>query len=92
MMRRIISVVVVASVMAAMMLVMAMPAFADKGGDPNEKACHGQVVKTENQLGNTPAEGVEQVVGVNNAGELNKGIKSGQIRSVNPETGEVVSC
>jgi hypothetical protein len=90
-MKRIVSLVVVALVMAAMMLVMAMPAFADKGGDPNEKACHGQVVKTENQLGNTPAEGVEQV-GVNNAGELNKGVKSGEFFSVNPETGEVVSC
>ena len=38
-MRRIISLVVVALVMAAMMLAMAMPAFADKGGDPADNSC-----------------------------------------------------
>jgi hypothetical protein len=90
-MRRIMLLVTLALVMAAMIVAMAMPAFADEGGVPNEKACHGQVVNTENQLGNTPHEGVEQV-GVNNAGELNKGVKSGEFFSVNPDTGEVVSC
>ena len=90
-MRRIMLLATLALVMAAMIVAMAMPAFADEGGVPNEKACHGQVVKTENQLGNTPHEGVEQV-GVDNAGELNKGVKSGEFISVNPDTGEVVSC
>jgi hypothetical protein len=65
------TVVVVVLVMATMLLAMAMPVFADKGGVPNEKACHGQVVKTENQLGTTPHEGVQQL-GLNNAGELHK--------------------
>ena len=62
------------------MVVMAMPAFADTGGVPNEKACHGQVVKAENQLGTTPHEGADQV-GVDNAGELNKLVKSGEVGS-----------
>ena len=67
--------------MAVMMLVVsAAPAMADKGGVPNEKACHGQVVKTENQLGTTPHEGAQQL-GLNNAGEVNKGVKSGDIVS-----------
>ena len=79
-MRRILTVVAVALVMAAMMLAMAMPVFADEGGVPNEKACHGQVVKSENQIGTTPHEGVAQL-GLNNAGELNKGVKSGAISS-----------
>jgi hypothetical protein len=35
-MRRIMMLVTVALVMAAMMVAMAMPAFADKGGDPHE--------------------------------------------------------
>jgi hypothetical protein len=79
-MKRIIMILTAALVMAAMIVAMAMPAFADEGGVPNEKACHGQVVKAENQLGTTPHEGVEQV-GVDNAGELNKGVKSGEIIS-----------
>ena len=79
-MKRIMLLVTLALVMAAMIVAMTMPAFADEGGVPNEKACHGQVVKTENQLGNTPHEGAEQV-GVDNAGELNKGVKSGEFGS-----------
>jgi hypothetical protein len=77
-------------VMAALVLAMAMPAFADKGGVPNEKACHGQTVKAGNQKGVTPAEGA-QGVGVNNAGELNKGVKSGDFFVESPG-GEVHNC
>ena len=43
-MRRIISVLVVAALMAAMMVVTALPAFADAGGLSNENACHGQAL------------------------------------------------
>ncbi len=82
-MKRIVMVLTVAFVMAAMMVAMAVPAFADAGGVPNERACHGQVVKTENQIGTTPHEGVEQL-GLNNAGELNKGVKSGVFISEEP--------
>jgi hypothetical protein len=89
-MKRIIMVLTVALVVAAMMVAMAMPAFADKGGNPNEKACHGQTLKTANQEGDTPAEGVEQL-GLNNAGELNKGVKAGEIVYTTDE-GEVVGC
>jgi hypothetical protein len=74
------AVLVAMVLMLATMVAMAMPAFADKGGVPNEKACHGQVVKAENQLGTTPHEGVDQV-GVDNAGELNKLVKSGEVGS-----------
>jgi hypothetical protein len=38
-MRRIMLVVTVALVMAAMVLAMAMPAFADKGGSPHPGSC-----------------------------------------------------
>ncbi len=79
-MKRIVSVLAVMALMAAMLVAMAMPAFADKGGVPNEKACHGQVLKQENQMGTTPHEGVDQV-GVDNAGELNKLAKSGEVGS-----------
>jgi hypothetical protein len=82
--RRRVAVLVAAASIAVMMLVaMAMPTFADEGGVPNERACHGQVVKTENQIGTTPHEGVAQL-GLNNAGELNKGVKSGVIISEQP--------
>ncbi len=89
-MRRLMLLVVVALVMAAMMLAMAMPAVADKGGVPNEKACHGQTVKAGNQGGDTPHEGAQQE-GLNNAGELNKGVKSGDIVYTDPG-GEVHGC
>jgi hypothetical protein len=90
-MKRIIMMLTVALVVAALIVAMAMPAFADKGGVPNEKACHGQVVKAENQLGTTPHEGVDQL-GLNNAGELHKEVKSGAVGSFNPDTGEIVTC
>jgi len=82
-MKRVLVLATVALVLTAMMLAMAMPTFADEGGVPNERACHGQVVKTENQIGTTPHEGVAQL-GLNNAGELNKGVKSGVIISEEP--------
>ena len=91
MIRRIILVLSVATLMAVMVVAMAMPAFAAKGGVPNEKACLGETVKAENQNGTTPHEGVQQV-GLNNAGELLKGVKSGVIGGVNPETGEPIGC
>ena len=91
MIRRIILLLAVATLMAVLLVAMAMPAFAAKGGVPNEKACLGETVKAENQLGNTPQEGVQQL-GLNNAGELIKGVKSGELASFNPETGEFIGC
>ena len=74
-------------VLLAALLVMAsfsvVPAFADKGGTPNDKACHGQIVKAENQNGTTPHEGAAQL-GVSNAGEVNKLVKSGEVHSDDP--------
>ena len=55
-MKRMLMVLTVALVMAAMMVATAMPAFADAGGVPNENACAGQVNKLDNQRGFTPAE------------------------------------
>ena len=81
--RRLAVLVATASLVVMMLVAMAMPTFADEGGVPNERACHGQVVKTESQSGNTPHEGVQQL-GLNNAGELNKGVKSGEIISDQP--------
>jgi hypothetical protein len=89
-MRRILLVMTVASVLTAMIVAMAMPAFADEGGVPNEEACLGQTVKTANQFGDNPHVGVEQA-GVDNAGELLKGAKAGEIHYTTPE-GEVVGC
>jgi hypothetical protein len=74
---------VLLAVLAMMVLAMAIPALADKGGVPNEKACHGQVVKAENQNGTTPHEGAAQL-GVSNAGEVNKLVKSGEVQSEDP--------
>jgi hypothetical protein len=89
-MRRIMLLVTLALVMAAMIVAMAMPAFADESGVPNEEACLGQTVKTANQFGDNPHVGVEQA-GVDNAGELLKGAKAGEIDYTTPE-GEVVGC
>ena len=91
MIRRIILVLVVATLMAVLLVAMAMPAFAAKGGVPNEKACLGQIFRAENQMGNTPQEAV-QPLGLNNVGEVVKGIKSGALESFNPETGEILAC
>ena len=82
-MKRILLLATTALVMAATMVAMARPALADKGGVPNERACHGQVVKTENRIGTTPHEGVAQL-GLNNAGELNKLVKIGVVISEEP--------
>jgi hypothetical protein len=90
--RRIILLLSVATLMAVMLVAMAMPAFAAKGGVPNEKACVGQVLRAENQLlGITPHESAEEF-GLNNAGEILKGIKSGEFFHLNPETGEEITC
>jgi hypothetical protein len=77
-MRRILLVLTVALVMAAMMVAVAAPAFADKGGIPNENACHGQFISTAAQLGFPPPIGAE-LSGLENAGQLNKRVKEGQI-------------
>jgi hypothetical protein len=70
-MRRIFSVLAVAALMAAMMVTTALPAFADKGGVPNENACHGQNNKALNSFGLTPPE-TAQLFGFDNAGDYNK--------------------
>jgi hypothetical protein len=85
-MRRILMVL---SLSALLVSAMAVPAFADKGGLPNEKndnkACHGQTIRgnaSVNEL--TPPELAEQVeqagiIPVENAGDLSKLIKTNPI-------------
>jgi hypothetical protein len=92
--RRIILLLSVATLMVVMLVAMAMPAFAAKGGVPNEKACLGAVLHAEVQMRNTPpvSREVAQQLGLNNTGEVNKLIKSGELESFNPETGETVAC
>jgi hypothetical protein len=93
--RRIILLLSVATLMVVMLVAMAMPAFAaHKGGVPNEKACLGAVLHAEVQMRNTPpvSREVAQQLGLNNTGEVNKLIKSGELESFNPETGETVAC
>ena len=94
MIRRIILLLSVATLMVVMLVAMAMPAFAAKGGVPNEKACLGAALHAEVKMGNTPpvSREVAQQLGLNNTGELIKLIKSGEIHSFNPETGEIVGC
>jgi hypothetical protein len=83
-MRRILMVL---SLSALLVSAMAVPAFADKGGLPNEKndnkACHGQTIRgnaTENGL--TPPEHAELLeqafpeLEIENAGDLSKLIKT----------------
>jgi hypothetical protein len=89
-MKRILMLATVALVMAAMIVAMAMPAFADEGGIPNENACLGQTLKVANQHGEGPPVGVEQT-GLNNAGELLKLAKAGVLFYTTP-TGEVFGC
>ena len=75
-MRRILSVLTVAALMAAMMVITALPAFADKGGAPNDDACHGQIVSSLASGGITPPEAAEgSSPPRENAGEYNKDIK-----------------
>jgi hypothetical protein len=46
-------------------------ALADKGGMPNDHACHGSVVSIQaSQVGNTPADWA-QIMLLGNAGEFN---------------------
>ena len=51
------------AVLVAMALMLAMmaasPAFADKGGIPNGKACQGQTVSILNRVGETPPENTD---------------------------------
>jgi hypothetical protein len=77
-MKRILLVLAVAAVMAAMMVAVAAPAFADKGGIPNKNACHGQFISTVAQLGFPPPIAAEET-GSENAGEFNKRVKGGGI-------------
>jgi hypothetical protein len=76
MIRRVLLVMAVAALMAAMMVAIAMPAFADAGGVPNENACAGQTNKENNQAGFTPREAAE-FFGLRTAGDFNKFVRSG---------------
>jgi hypothetical protein len=74
--RRMILVLTVAGLTAAMMLAMAKPAFADQGGVFNQHACHGQSVSDlASNLGGTPAELARNDPRFDNAGDVNKFIK-----------------
>ena len=59
---------------------------ADKGGNPNPNACHGQIVSAEAREGAQPGRVVRDPdivaeIGVTNAGDLNKLIRAGIIYS-----------
>ena len=73
-MKRIISVLAVAALIAVMLVAMAAPAFADPSNPPR---CHGKLNQLANQLGLTPRDGVEQNPALDNAGEWNKEIQEG---------------
>jgi hypothetical protein len=97
--RRRLAVLVAAAMMVASMLAFSAPTFADKGGTPNAKACHGQAVSAANRIeGVTPHEAVQFLNAHNpeqppleNAGEFNKLVKEGVIEYETP-SGEVISC
>ena len=83
-MRRILMVL---SLSALLVSAIAVPAFADKGGLPNEKndnkACHGQTIRgNATERGVTPPELAEQLdqaipeLEIENAGDLSKLIKT----------------
>jgi hypothetical protein len=83
-------ILVMLAVMALLLALLALPAFAAGGGAPNEPACLGQTVKVANQEGNTPHEGVEQT-GRDNAGELLQAVKGGE-EFYTTDEGEVLGC
>jgi hypothetical protein len=74
----------------ALLLALALPAFAAGGGVPNEPSCLGQTVKVANQDSNTPHVGVSQT-GRDNAGELLKAVKGGEEFYFTDE-GEILGC
>ena len=85
-MRRIGSVLAIAALMSALLVATALPAFADQGGAPNEKACHGQVIHTLARLG-APPPFYAEFFDLANAGEFNKGVKEGEIPIHRAEVG-----
>jgi hypothetical protein len=97
-MRRILMLVTVALVMAAMMVAMAMPAFADEGGVPDQNACQGQVISTMNTgYGFTLKEAAEVASPffpglIENVGDFTKLVGEGRIGVVDPQTGRIIAC
>jgi hypothetical protein len=73
-MRRLLLVVTVALVMAAMLLAMAMPAFAATN---NENACLGQVNKGNNSQDIQPSDIAKRPAGFSNAGDVEKFFRIG---------------
>ena len=97
-MRRIMLVATVAALMAAMMVAMAMPAFADEGGVPDQNACQGQVISTLNTgYGSTPKETAEVASPffpgqIENVGDFTKLVREGTIGVRDPQTLQNIEC
>ncbi len=85
-MRRILLVLSVGLVIAAMVAVSAVPAFADQGGIPNQNACQGQIISTfASDFGLTPPEAVELIqkypidYPLENPGDLTQAVREGHV-------------
>jgi hypothetical protein len=59
-------------------LIFSAPAFAERGGSPNEKACRGQTVSTLSRIGLPPPE-VAGYIGEPNAGGFLSEVKNGDV-------------
>jgi hypothetical protein len=85
-------------VMAAMMMAMAMPAFADEGGVPDQNACQGQAISTLNTgYGSTPKETAEVASPffpglIETVGDFTKLVREGRIIVPDPQTGQLIEC
>ena len=93
-MRRLLTVFVVMAVMAALAAAMAVPAFADKGGEPNENACQGQINSILNtRYGTNPKEAADLLgqrgLSTGNPGDYEKQIRKGDFGTFDPEVGFV---
>ena len=89
-MRRSLMRLVVVAVMAALAAAMAVPVFADQGGDPNENACRGKILSTLNRdFGTTPKDAADTLgqrgLPVENAGDFNELVREGGIGASTPE-------
>jgi len=91
-MKRIISVLAVAALVAVMLVAMAAPAFADPSIPPQ---CHGKFNQLANQLGITPKDAVDQNPILENAGNWNKEVQEGDAHirvPLDEETDLLISC
>ena len=78
MLRRKLSVLLATALLLAIGLVFSAPAFAERGGTPNEKACRGQTVSVLSRIGLPPPE-IAGYIGASNAGGFLSEVKNGDV-------------